>query len=358
MDRFRWQLLVVLGLSLVVVAGVATPVLASTTFNHNENFDNYWHIQQNWSDGVPDATKDAIIPSGQTCVIHNSQGHAYAKTINLGGTLIVDKRNLTLGDQDYPYSATTSTIDGLLLIDAGDDEGVYARLKISGEHTIVGTNGIIQMAYETPEPEDDPVRAIIVQDTSNDDLLILDHTCAGDVSRDCGLSLTGTGEVRVQLDNRSFVVADFDHWDYRLHLTNRPKTSTAKGYWICENGGTMAIETTVTGCGDWRSVDVNCTDACTVRRGIGCGGTFIIPWQSDGCVSGTGDVTLQAGCGLYDDHQLKVQDNQFSTSGRLLWQSLEGQGGEASFISNPAILVFPDAIARFNCSGTGCESCP
>lgn len=270
----------------------------------------------------------------------------------MAGTLIVDQRNLTIGNDGYSLD---SAVSGLLKIDGGTGSA-KARLKISGDHTIVGEGGAIELTY-VPETQGENPRALIVEANDGYDRLTLDNACSGTASRDCGLSVTGLGGIEVQLDNRAFVVADYDAWYDRLWLINRPKTSTAKGYWVCENGGTMSIETSVTGCGDWLTVDVDCTSPCTSARGISCNGTFHIPWQSNGCVSGTGDVTLRAGCGGTDDHQLKVEDNQFCTTGRLIWQSVEGDGGRESFISKPAIRVHNNAVVQFNYSALACPSC-
>ncbi|MBE7458682.1 MAG: hypothetical protein HS102_19040 [Planctomycetia bacterium] len=72
---------------------------------------------------------------------------------------------------------------------------------------------------------------------------------------DCNVLLHGTGTIKVQLDNRAFVLGD-----YAIVLDDRAKTGTSEGWWIAENNGSLTITCDVSGAGHWFLADLGRTD--------------------------------------------------------------------------------------------------
>ncbi|RJP34500.1 MAG: hypothetical protein C4547_10770 [Phycisphaerales bacterium] len=286
-----------------------------------------WSDQTRWSlDHPPTNTEVALIDNGKIpyvtngvtgyckrLVVNNDNGNGSGVKIEQGGTLII-------GDGDE----WTSSLEK-----SGNELEIVGTLKISGIQTFIG-KGTIRMSNEDT--------SLIQEANGADDLLVLETECVSSpIDRGCSITLAGKGNVAVAVDNRSFVVADYDGWDpVKLSLTTRPKTTSggAEAYWICENGGTMFIYTTITGSGHWEVADVNCKDYCAIRLQK-CNGTIVV--DAGGCVRGTGDVVLEAGCGGTNDHQLKVRYNTFCTTGNLTWRSVSG--GPNNFKSSPSIFI-------------------
>jgi len=317
-----------------------------------------WANGANWQGGDPPTANDVAQISNGTVAYVDTED-AVCKTLLItndpnksgSGLRVLNDGILTVGDGSSGTSELVNN-DNKLKIEGG------GTLLISGVQTFQGTGAIRLL----DDDDDGGETARIAAADDGDDQLILSTDCTSSpIATSCSIKLLGMGEVAVSLDNKAFVIADEDTYAARLHLTTYPKTTSggAEAYWICENGGTMWIETTVTGSGHWHVRDITCSAACTSAREIDCNGTIEIPQNvGDGCVYGTGDVILEAGCGPDNDHQLKVKQNSFCTTGELTWRSVDIDTPTGSATSSPAILVLTGCSALFGLDDlTNCPSC-
>ncbi len=309
-----------------------------------------WFTPGNWDGGVPGENDVAVIDNGTIPYIGDNETDAECKRLDIStsgsGLLIETDGVLKLGKGNSQTSR----------LDAGDNVlEVDGVLKIDGEQTFEGA-GTIRLTAS----------AATIAAAGSNDLLILTSECiSSPISRNCSITLAGVGKVEVAVDNKAFVVADYDSWGDRLRLQDEAKTTSggAEAYWICENGGTLEVEVSVTGSGHWWVRDVTCSNDPCDRRGHACNGTIVVS-GTDACVKGTGDVVLEAGCGHetngdLDDHQLKVLNNHFCTTGRLEWRSVPFTLS-GSTMSKPAIQI-EDYFrsASFGVSDlANCPSCP
>lgn len=114
-------------------------VIITTTWDGSDSTD--WDDADNWSNGVPDANKDAIIVfatnqpeinmgtanKAAQALIMNSASGAVSLTISSGFSLTVQKVDTSIGAS--PGSNATITINGVLTIDAGI---VYTTSSLTG----------------------------------------------------------------------------------------------------------------------------------------------------------------------------------------------------------------------------------
>lgn len=324
------SILVVLVLVLSVVA--AGPVLAliqdctgnnTTTFNGTGTS---WIDGDNWSDGVPDEDKCAVIPAGKTVEVPEYQSAA-CKTLTLQvsgstrSTLTLQKSaTLKLGDG----GTLTSYLNGDLFV--GGADAPVASLRIDGVHTVNGSGGKIKLTHKGQ---------IIPHTDANDKLILTGDTgCSGyPDSRDCSLTLFGDGYVLVPLDNRAFVMGlDND----TLHLDSYDMTGTSHGYWMVEDGN-LEFGNTVTGACTWK-IPADSSHA------IHIGSSEL----GDACVRATGAVVLEGGV-------LNIADgSKFCTTGKLTWKSVSVGGTPTS----PTINTYGDASATFGLGvATPCAAC-
>ncbi|MCC7292001.1 MAG: hypothetical protein IT449_08070 [Phycisphaerales bacterium] len=257
-----------------------------------------WTVGDNWNHGVPDSTKIAVIPADDDGdehfdVVIPGSTTAYCKTLTIedegddrSTLFLTGGSTLVLGDG----GTLTSTLDGQF--DLSVHPGDPGTLKINGVHTIQGNGGVIALNKGS----------VIEEYTDGDDKLILKatSTCS---SQSCSMTLHGDGYIKVNFDNRAYVVAD-DH----IRLENRAKTGTDDGWRIVNDAGTFTVSTQITGASAWY------VDSDSALNEIDL-------IEEAGCVLSTGPVTLYAGvlsceCGT-----------TFCTSGKLTWKSVQAGGG-------------------------------
>ncbi|GMU38845.1 MAG: hypothetical protein KJ057_15470 [Phycisphaerae bacterium] len=330
------NILVILIAVLTCAACAGEPAFAQltqTTWDGSEGTN--WFEGDNWSGSVvPDDTFEAVIPHNPTGgsvwpVIDNSEVDAEAGKLTMtvsGGTraklTIKSGSVLILGNG----GALTSTVDGDLVL--GDGSLPYGSLKINGTHTITGKGGTIELKEKSS----------IIPLNDTDDLLILtgDSGCTGyPDDRACSLTVFGIGYIAVRLDNRAFVVGK--DASKPLKLDGYDMTGTSVGWWIAEDGGSIAIGTDITG-------------ACTWLTKANAPGSFLLghPDVGDGCVAATGEVILKSGL-------LSVLDgSRFCTSGKLTWKSVDVNGTP----SQAQIVTTGAATATFGLgSASSCTAC-
>lgn len=199
------MILVATGPAVVAVSPVRA-VLTDCDVNNTTIFDgdvnSSWTEGGNWSFGVPDSSLCAVIPANDgedkhfNVVIPGSTT-ASCKTLTIGNEgddkstlFLTGGSTLILGDG----GALTSTIDGQF--DLSVAPTTPATLKINGDHTIQGNGGVIVLVKGS----------VIEEYTDADDKLTLKatSTCS---SQSCGMTLKGDGYLKVNFDNRAYVIA-------------------------------------------------------------------------------------------------------------------------------------------------------
>ncbi|MCC7292196.1 MAG: hypothetical protein IT449_09075 [Phycisphaerales bacterium] len=300
-----------------------------------------WFEPSNWSpstDAPPGSDDSVIIPAtlqtNHKMPVISSSSEAYAQklTINRSGsnigklTVLGSTSVLILGDG----SARTSTINGQLVL--GDHgSGSASTMKVNGDHTVIGAGGEILLVKQ----------AIIDENTNNgSDKLTIKRSgqAACDDYPDglaCNVLLHGEGEVKVQLDNRGFVIADDEGLD--LVLSDRTKTGTSDGWWIAESNARLVLQTKVNSSCHWHLGETNCDSQSTLFLDTG------------GCTAGFGPVTFTAGI-------FEVTGGNFCTSGNIVWKSVYDSG--ASEWTAPAFKVTSDKTAKFGSGAVSCTACP
>jgi len=228
---------ILLAVLLIVAAGTITPALGENK-EFEAGVDNYWITDENWSpEGEPESDDNAIIPAGQSCLIHNAGSDAVADSIEVYGTLTVEgSRKLSLsGDAD-------SSID---------DDGKLAlsgTLVIKSDLTISGDGGEIEMGSGS----------VIDDDNDNGAELTVEEECDQQMEPDCALVVHGMGYIRVKLVNNAFVVADTFTipGGMPLYLCNESKSGS--GLWVAEDTGRLEVDLDegedVSGSGTWRII--------------------------------------------------------------------------------------------------------
>ncbi|MCC7292943.1 MAG: hypothetical protein IT449_12850 [Phycisphaerales bacterium] len=169
---------------------------------------------------------------------------------------------------------------------------------------------------------------MIEEYADGDDKLILKatSTCS---NQSCSMTLRGDGHIKVNIDNRAYVIADDHIW-----LEDRAKTGTSDGWWWVKEAGTLEISAEVTGASAWY-VDSDSAD------------NKVLLIEDSGCVKSSGPVTLLGGelscpCGT-----------TFCTTGKLTWKSIAvGQN-----TTEPLIRTTSTSVATFGLGGSGTCSC-
>lgn len=279
--------------------------------------------------GDDNVTIPASVTSGrQLPVIPASQQQqtAYAKTLTINrsgsnvGTLTIQgaTSSLVLGDG----TTQTSTIDGKLVVGT-HGEGYNSTLTIHGNHTIQGAGGEILMEKVAMIGE--------YTDCGSDSLTI---KRSGGSPCDpypdglsCNVLLHGEGIIRVALDNRAFVRADY----LGLNLEHRFKTGTSEGWWIVESGGTLNINCVIACACHWRMVHTQVENGELVNEPK-------MHLSGFGHVGSSGPFEFRNGLVL-------IKDGSFCTTGDIVWKSTVVQGG--SLTTSPRFQVGNDVAASF-----------
>ena len=305
------RVLVVVTIVLTMLTGVAVTPAAAADIVWIGTDGNKLQDDTKWQGGVePGANDRAIINNGTRCEIDNT-ADAVCETIEIDNSSTVRMLSssvLTLGEDGQEH---TSYIEDGGKLEIG--YGGSATLEISGEHEIVGDVGTVVLLNAGSQ---------IVEESDEDDVLTIEHSCGDTMDITCSLVLKGRGEIEVTLVNNSYVVAQTDN--AHLELTTRDKSGD--GFWIAENNGTLYVNCNITGAATWMSVDKN------------DGGQILI--SGSGCVNSTGDVYISgAGVGL----SLGAQ-SRFCTTGNLEFKSSQvGEGSTTTGIdvgSSNAVAIF------------------
>lgn len=262
-----------------------------------------WFALDNWSNGVPNATKHAIILANQECHIPTggSNATAGALTIEEDATLeIEEERTLTLGVQDEMHSSVIE--DGGLLQIADSGASNNATLKIAGDHTIAGDGGVILLFAKSE----------ILDNGDEDDFLTIDGVAG---NRSASLLVTGTdGLISVPLFNNAFVVASGGkQTSLGLCLKDDPMDSGCDGHWIAEADGQLSVLTFVEGDGRWltQDSDLALLSGGTIVIGDGTGG--------DGCVVSDGELVVTGDASVFN----VTPYGRFCTTNKMTHRSMD-----------------------------------
>ncbi|MCC7293841.1 MAG: hypothetical protein IT449_17420 [Phycisphaerales bacterium] len=131
MKFFRTSLVLITLLCLLFGAGIA--VADTITFGPSSGDWNnalHWDLLR-----IPSAGDDVVIDSGKTCKIEDMSTLAFAKTLNLAGTLEIRGEKLILGQSN---TDTTSTVDGTVYFEKVGDDAATLMAR-GGKVTITGT---------------------------------------------------------------------------------------------------------------------------------------------------------------------------------------------------------------------------
>jgi hypothetical protein len=284
-------------------SAVAQPMCDTNYIGLN---DGDWETLGNWDFGAPDNTKVACIPSDKMVDI-NSAAEAKAIWIKRSGA--------TQGTLEVYYSRSLklyedSQIDGILELEGQTVLPAELLIAPDAQHnnalTITGNGGsIVGLVGFGGFP-------VLRGSTGNEQL-----TITGGSMRDTSLVVHGRLELKVNLINNAYVVAD--HGD--LKLTTNAKSGT--GTWAAERdytGGTshgrLVVDAEVTGGGTWT---------------LGDHASAKIEFNVD-CTQLTGNFSVQRGT-------LQI-DADLTTSGSLDIQSLSGYV--------PKITVAQGMVATFD----------
>ncbi len=343
--RFLVVVFTVLLVAFGAVGGLTQPAMAQTDTTWIGGNGGNWFTSGNWDNDVPDDTVVAIIDNGTVPSISQNNPPAECKSLDINndnsgggdsGLLIEAGGALIVGDGTSATSVLDEE-DNILTIEGGTSELDGGKLLISGVQTFQGAGMIVLEEYNENDLDQN---SLIAEATDDEDQLILASDCGfSPIEQDCSITLTGQGDVQVSLDNRAFVVSnEGDYGDeIGLHLSTRQKITDeeAEGYWVALADSILWVDTLVTGPGEWHVTDAADRGAIIVGHG-----------GNDGCVVGSGKVILNTGDGSIHGHTLKVENNTFCTTGRLVWESIEISENDWT---RPAIVTY-DGTAMFGLS--------
>jgi len=297
-----------------------------------------WDVRENWvGNEEPTANDHAIINNGNWCKIKQDYAAAAQRITIATDNMLRMKSNseLTLGDGDEQISI----VNGVFEI--GQPTCYNAVVKISGDHTIQGSGGVIKLLGKASKIEDNGEAGdeLTVESTVECN----EGSPPDDVD---SLVVTGRGEIHVELFNNAYVVAgESASSGDPLKLKDDDKDSGCCGFWIVEDAGVLLVQATVTGKGTWKAVDVTGDDV---------GGKFQIGENVNhtGCVAAEGDVFLKSGRGDEGSGAALqvIGYSYFCTTGSLEFKSIDI--GES--VTQPEIDVRLNAEAEF---GGDCDSC-
>lgn len=288
----------------VLIVTLSAPTAVATDNIFDDNSGNNWHTDANWSQGTaPDASDNAIIPAGESCVITSSG--AVAESFEVYGTL-------TLNSSTDLTITADSIVDGLVTVGSS----AYLYIGDTTNNLVVQSNGSGVIRLEGG----------IIANNGNDEVLEITNTCVDD-DPDCSVDIRGYGTISVELVNDGAVVADVYNADpgARLYLTTNPKSGS--GQWAAEDGGILTVQTSMSGDGLWliSTGDTNSAQS-TIEIDTGAG-----------CTCLGGDVWLHDGY----FHAI----TSFCTSGDLQYKS-----SNAGSPSEPLIRV--ESNKTFNAGGS------
>ncbi|RJP32744.1 MAG: hypothetical protein C4547_13590 [Phycisphaerales bacterium] len=316
--RFLAVIFMALLVAFGAVGGFTQPAVAQDSTTWEGDSGESWY-EEKWSNGVPTASLEAIINNGTVPHVPPNANAAVCKKLtianaeNFTGTSLTIKAGgrLIVGDGTSATSVLDAE-DNVLTIEGGtvDPELDGGKLLISGVQTFTGAGSIVLELYDGTRT------SLIAEATDDEDRLILGSDCGfSPIEQSCSIRLIGQGDVQVALDNRAFVISNDGNYNsgVGLHLSTRQKITDdeAEGYWIAQADSILWVDTLVTGPGEWHVTDPACQGAIIVGHG-----------GNDGCVVGSGKVILNTGCGGLSGHTLKVENNTFSTTGRLVGESV------------------------------------
>jgi hypothetical protein len=230
----------------------------------NCDLNYFWNEPENWSDGVPDIGVDACIENGESAYTVNFNAAAKSLYIDSTSEMKVGVYSngfaLTLGDN--------STIDGALHLYQNTTLYINKSLTIGGSGRVMGHASQSEIAM---------IKAV--------------GGAAYTLTLGSGVQLDTEWDVYVPLVNNGAVKAR--KLSNNLGRIKLIEGGSGSGDWIAELGGTLIVDGTVTGSGDWKLVN---SASSTIQIDAACIGL-------------TGDVTISAGT-------LDVNRN-FCTTGNL-----------------------------------------
>jgi len=277
-----------------------------------------WQREDHWVPfGRPIAGDTAVVPAGKTCRILNSDEvdaacavlRVEANAPTRATLLVEDQRTLTITDD----SVINGTMDlrGALLI--GDNlvirgTGGEIRGSLAALITVTppGSNWVLTLGNNGPFP-------------------------GMYAPREESLAVYGRLNLSARLQNDAYVIADVMGPENSLYLSGWSKNAGPHGYWIAEKSGSLVVQCEVTGQGKWQNLYVPGYGTAFITIGHP---TFV-----------SGDVLLETG--------VFIVNQQFCTSGNLLWHSVARQPPEAPGWTEPRIQLGREDFARF-----GVERCP
>ncbi len=325
----------------IICAGLvclAAPVLALaqldvTVFEAMQG--NSWFTEANWDPAIPDETMRAVILEGEDCIIPTeAETEAEAGELVMQGDstlLIEEEATLILGDtEEEEYFSFID--DGAVMTIGEGNPNIDSFLLIRGVHTITGDGGAIHM-------DGKPIIDHHSDPGPSTDHLTTEGSCTSTLVRDCSLAIHGDGQIRVPMENNAFVIADAGV----MCLNHHQKTGECEGFWMAEGGGTLLVQTLMTGTATWMAQDTD--------LGLLNGGNIIIgeDAQTTGCVAAEGDVIVTGqGASLFVS-----EHGYFCTSGALVHRSLDnGMAGPTAPVAEAVVLSY------FGVSGCDAVNCP
>ena len=167
--------------------GLITLVDQSTTWTGAINTD--WHITGNWSNGIPNSAKNALIPNIATQPILTNDATCKSLTINSGATLISANFQITIHG-DFINNGTATLGNSPIIITGIVNQNISA-ITTTGNVSVIKTGGI----------------ATLVGNMSTSGLTIngtggslnlgtgITHTFTGDITRTAGNLVGNTANV-------------------------------------------------------------------------------------------------------------------------------------------------------------------
>lgn len=122
----------------VLLVAMATAAVSGTTYTFAPSFGSSgdWSSPTNWSpNGTPDADDIAIIPTGKTCYVENSNQEVHELRIENGATVGLRSKNLTF--KNVSSTQPLLKIDGTLFLD--DTSSSTPQILIDASSLTVGS---------------------------------------------------------------------------------------------------------------------------------------------------------------------------------------------------------------------------
>lgn len=362
----------------LLIAATASAQLTDNTFTPTSNI---WNSDSHWSLGhKPRTSERAIIPQGKTCTVDDDPNpDNTAGAVDVKGTLVVSSTGKLVVGGDLTVFDNNSGADGVLtvnhLLEVQGELKVESNAsgtisdsgtELTADHIYIRDGGTMTVSgsgkLTLTDATNTRSRIYGTLDLSATLYIADNHTIRGDDSGDIvmsgyglidgpsnktltidgvggtratSLTIHGSGEIKVPLMNKAYVVADNGYQPLILTTTN--KDSTTAGHWMAEGDENALLwiyaASTITGGGWWELIDDSYT--ATIMGKI---------WVDSPCPSLSGDVVNKNG-------EMCI-GNIFCTTGDLTLKSV----GEVP--SEPYIHVFLEHEAHFavpstsTCSGS------